>query len=128
MCSHGADGDVQGGSIAALAEAFSEGCAVKVGISDLCDDLCEGAGLPSHEVFVEAGSCYYYVEQKLFIAGTHPVVRVKPGIPMNYKSRGWDFGWLVVKTNGGVACRICDPYTLGFTDSSKDLAIRWFVR
>lgn len=44
------------------------------------------------------GSCYYSLDQRLFIAVSHPVVGVKPGIPLRYQSRGWDFGWLVLLT------------------------------
>ena len=42
---------------------FSDGAAIKVGIGGLCADLAgEGDDL-AHEVFVETGSGYYYVEQ-----------------------------------------------------------------
>lgn len=125
---HDADGRVQSGSVDALASAFSDGCAVKVGITGLCSDLADQTSPLGHEVFVEIGSCYYYVDQKLFIAGSHPVVRVKPGIPLRYENRGWDFGWLVLRTDGLVVYRRCDPYTLAFKDSQKRHAIRWFVR
>ena len=123
-----ANGKTVSGSVDALAAAFSDGCAVKVGISGLCSDLaCEGPCL-KHEVFVEMGSCYYYVDPKLFIGGSHPVVRVKPGIPLRYQSGGWDFGWLVLRTDGTVVYRRCDPYTLAFRDDRYRHAIRWFVR
>lgn len=127
VCAHDDNGRVQSGSVDALGDAFSDGCAVKVGITGFCSDLADNASL-THEVFVEIGSCYYYLDQKLFIGGSHPVARVKPGIPLTYQSNGWDFGWLVVKTNGQAVYRRCDPYTLGFTDHSTNHAIRWFVR
>ena len=90
---HDAHGRVLSGSIDALATAFSDGASIKVGIGGLCADL-PGAGADlAHEVFVETGSGYYYVEQQLFIAGSHPVIRVRPSIPMRYQSKGWDL-WL----------------------------------
>ena len=51
-----------------------------------------------HEVFVHVGPNYYYTEQKRLWAGTQPVVRVKPSIPIRYESKGWDFGWLLART------------------------------
>ena len=129
VLSHEADGTVISGSVESLAEALSSGCEVKVGIRALCDDLAESpAEAPEHEVYVQIGSCYYYTEERLFIAGTHPLVRVRPAIPLSYVSGGWDFGWLIVRTDGLVARRICDPYTLRFCDTDCRCAIRWFVR
>jgi len=81
-----------------------------------------------HEVFVQVGSCYYYTKRKLFMACSHPVVRVKPAIPLCYASRGWDFGWLMPRTDGFVARWLVDPYTLKFQRSEGRYAIRWFVR
>ena len=125
---HDAEGGVRSGSIDALVSAFSDGRAVKVGITGLCSDLPGPQPPLGHEVFVEIGSCYYYTERELFIAGSHPVVRVKPDIPLRYQSQGWDFGWLVVRSDGAVVCRRCDPYTLAFTDERTRHAVRWFVR
>jgi len=125
---HDADGWVQSGSVEALATAFSDGCAVKVGIAGLGSDLAGEHSSPEHEVFVEVGSCYYYLDQRLFIAGSHPMVRIKAGIPLRYESGGWDFGWLVLRSDGVVVYRRCDPYTLGFEDGERRYAIRWFVR
>jgi hypothetical protein len=127
VLAHDADGQVQSGSVEALGTAFSDGCAVKVGISGLCADLAGQETALEHEVFVETGSNYYYTKAKLFIAGSHPVVRIRPGMPLGYESRGWDFGWLVLRSDGGVAYRRCDPYTLGFNDVEIKLAMRWFV-
>jgi hypothetical protein len=126
---HAADGAVQSGSIEGLTDAFAQGCAVKVGIRGLCDELTAPGEAPTdHEVFVQVGSCYDYTARKLFIAGTHPVVRVRPDIPLRYGSRIWDFGWLMLRTDGQAACRLCDPYTLRFRDTAERHAIRWFVR
>lgn len=129
VLAHEADGTVTGGSAEALAEASAAGCAVKSAVAGLCADLePEGWEPVPHEVFVQAGSCYYYTQQGLFIAGSHPVVRVRPAIPLRYASGGWDFGWLMLKTDGQVITRLCDPHTLKFTDTRRRCAIRWFVR
>jgi hypothetical protein len=126
---HSATGDVASGSIEDLVDAFSCGCAIKLGIENLCTDLCRGTDrVWDHEVFVQGGSAYYYTDQKLFIIGSHPVVRVRPDIPMRYKTGGWDFGWLMVRSDGHVVYRRCDPYTLKFFDHVTHNAVRWFVR
>jgi len=125
ILSHDRDGAVTGGSLDALAEAFSAGAEIKVGIRGLCHDL--GSDM-DHEVFVHAGPGYYSTERRLFCAGTQPVVRVKPAIPMRYESRGWDFGWLMPRTDGYVALWLCNPYKLEFHKSEGHHAIRWFAR
>lgn len=125
---HAADGSVLAGSVEQLAEAFAEGRPVKLGIRGLCADLAEpGAPPPDHEVFVHAGSCYYYTERRLFMTGTHPLVRVRPAAPLRYTSRGWDFGWLMARSDGQVARWLCDPYTLAFTKSTAHYSMRWLV-
>jgi hypothetical protein len=146
---HDAEGRVVSGSADALAEAFEHGAEIKVAIRNLCADASAAASaalstrlstrlstslapdparLLDHEVFIQVGPGYYYTEQKLFIAGTHPLVRVKPGIPMRYESRGWDFGWLMPRTDGRVAMLLYDPYTLREQRRAGCYAIRWFVR
>ena len=90
--------------------------AIKLGISNLCADLCDDPDdAPDHELFVQGGSAYYYTDQKLFLIGSHPVVRVRPAVPLRYTTRGWDFGWLMVRSDGHVVYRRCDPYTLKFS-------------
>lgn len=126
---HSATGEVLSGSLAELVEAFSSGCSIKLGIDNLCADLApEPLTALNHEVFVRGGSAYYYTEQKLFIIGSHPLVRVSPRVPMQYTSRNWDFGWLMVRSDGHVVYRRCDPYSLSFTDHVTRNAVRWFVR
>ena len=129
VLAHDADGNVEKGSVDALGDAFSQGCEVKVAVSGLCSDLAESTNdaLP-HELFIQINSCYYYTEQKVFIGATHPMVRVSPSIPMEYRSKGWDFGWIVARTDGHIALRLVDPYTLEFKDSKMNRAVRWFVR
>jgi hypothetical protein len=126
--SHSADGQTDG-SIDALEEAVIAGSEVKVGIRGLCADLmADGESPPAHEVFVRIGACYHYMEKRRLTAGTHPLVRVRPAAPMRYASKGWDFGWLVCRTDGFVERRLYDPYTLTSTDSQTQCAMRWFVR
>ena len=126
---HTAYGRAVFGSLEALCEAFSEGREIKVGIRGLCDDLVEdGAAALDHTVFVHTGPGYYCTERKLFTAGSQPVVRVRPGIPIRYTSGGWDFGWLMSRSDGFVDRWICDPYTLRFHKSHTRHAIQWFVR
>jgi len=129
MFAHDADGNVVSGSLDTLMDAFAKGCEIKVGIRGLCDDLAEdGKTAIDHEVFIQTGWGYYYTQSKYFIVETQPVVRVRPGIPIVYKSKGWDFGWIMLRTDGFAVQRICDPYTLKFTDTKRRLAVRWFAR
>jgi hypothetical protein len=149
VLAHDAEGRPVSGSVDALVEAFEHGAEIKVAIRNLCADISTAASVavsatfsarlstspaadparsPDHEVFIQAGPGYYYTEQKLFIAGTHPLARVKPGIPMRYESRGWDFGWLMPRTDGRVAMLLYDPYTLRVQRRAGCYAIRWFVR
>jgi len=126
---HSADGEPEFGSLDALAAAFSQGREIKVGIRGLCADLAEPATAAlDHTVFVHTGPGYYATERRLFTAGCQPAVRVRPDVPMRYESRGWDFGWLMVRSDGFIARWLCDPYTLQFRKSQERHAIRWFAR
>lgn len=126
---HTSDGTVLSGSLDDLIEAFSAGCSIKLGIAGLCGSLTNpDEGSVDHEVFVQGGSAYYYMEQRLFMIGTHPIVRIRPSIPMRYSSNEWDFGWLMIRTDGHTVYRRCDPHTLRFTDHVSRHEIRWFVR
>lgn len=117
------------GSLEDLVSSFHDGCDVKIAVSNLCAELAETTQTSqNHEVFVQAGSCYYYTEKKLFIAAAHPLVRVQPAIPLRYTSRGWDWGWLMPRTDGFIASIIYDPYTLQYRKNQGNYAIRWFVR
>lgn len=129
VLAHDATGAVLHGSADALGEVCADGGEVKAAVQGLCADLAEpGAAATDHEVFVQVGSSYYYTEQRLFIAGTHPLPRVRASIPLRYATQAWDFGWLILRTDGRVISRICDPYTLRFHDGETRHAIRWFVR
>ena len=127
--SHSEEGDVLSGQLDRLTEAFAQGREVKVGIRGLCADMgTDDAAQAGHEVFVHCGSCYHYTGSRLFMAAAHPVVRVKPSAPLRYTSGGWDFGWLMPRSDGHVARWLLDPYTLQFHRSNRKHAIRWFVR
>ena len=129
VLAHDEDGRTRSGSLADLVAAFRSGCALKIALTGLCDDLAApSAEATTHEVFVQAGPGYYYTEQDLFMVGSHPVIRVAPAIPLVYASRNWDFGWLMVRTDGHVAYRRCDPCTLEFADVKSRHPVRWFVR
>jgi hypothetical protein len=129
VLSHTANGEIVSGSVDALAEQFARGREFKVGIQGLCADLADDpAAAPAHEIFAHVGPGYYYTKRKLFLAETHPLVRVRPSIPLAYGSRGWDFGCLMPRTDGFVARWLVDPYTLKFRKSEDRYAMRWFVR
>jgi hypothetical protein len=129
---HDAEGRVLSGSIEALAGAFAAGAEVKVGIENLAESLADperdGSDPLPHTVFSQCGSCYYYTERKLLIAGTHPVPRVAPAIPLRYRSGNWDYAWLYLRTDGHAAVMRYDPYTLQPERSTARFGIRWFVR
>jgi hypothetical protein len=129
VLSHSKEGKVVGGSVEELSRAIDQGWDVKVAVGGLCDDLVP-AGAPAlpHEVIVQTTACYYYTDQKLFIAATHPLVRIAPAIPLCYRSGGWDFGWLVVRSDGHVARMLYNPYTLTPQRSQVKCSLRWFVR
>jgi hypothetical protein len=93
-------------------------------VTYLLDDLGDG---PPHEVFVHVGPCYHYTRSKFLIGAANPLVRVRPAVPLVYRSRAWDFGWVTARTDGFVARWLCDPYTLQFAKSTARHAVRWFV-
>jgi hypothetical protein len=126
---HAGNGDVIAGSYADLAEAFAAGVEWKLGIGGLCDDLAAPGAAPlPHEVFIQAGSCYLYTGQQQLIAASHPVVRVRPAVPLRYQSDGWDYAWLISRTDGHVARLSYDPYTLRSSRAAGRCEIRWFCR
>jgi hypothetical protein len=125
VLAHTADGTVTAGALTALTDAFAAGAEIKVAIRGLCADLGSAA---DHELFVHTGPAYHSTERGIFCAGTQPVVRVRPAVPMRYATRAWDFGWLLVRADGWVGRWLCDPYTLAFRKTESRHAIRWFVR
>jgi len=132
LYAHDEQGRGQCGSLDALVAAFNGGAELKVAIRGLCRDLTvdgvEGEQAMDHEVFVHLGSCYYYTESKYLMAGSHPLVRVAPAIPLVYRCRGWDFGWVMPRTDGFMAKLLYDPYTLVPHKSEGQYAMRWFAQ
>jgi hypothetical protein len=125
---HSARGDVISGSLDELVDSFQAGCAIKLGLRGLCRDLAAPDESRPHEVFVQGGSAYFYTQKRQLIVGSHPVIRLSPAIPLRYRTANWDFGWLMVRTDGHVVYRRCDPMSLRFTDHRMSLEVRWFVR
>lgn len=128
LLAHDADGTVTHGSLDAVMAAVRRGAEFKVGVTGLCHDLGSADQDLPHEIFIQCGSVYLYTESRLFVAATHPVVRVAPAIPLRYASENWDYSWLLVRTDGHVSLLSYDPYTLQPRRSQQRLAIRWFAR
>ncbi len=128
VLAHDADGRPTFGSLAALQDAFRAGCALKVGIADLCADLTPEGELPiTHEVFVEMGPIYNHEDQGFLGGESQPLVRVGPAAPLAYRERNWNFGWVLPRTDGVVHELIINPWTRAFTRTRRRAAIRWFV-
>ena len=125
LLAHDADGNVERGSIDAIEEAQIAGREIKVGIRGLAADL--GAG-PDHEVFTLVGSGFFHTRMRLYDTLTHPLVRVAPAIPLEYRSNGWDVAWVYLRTDGVATLRLLNPYTRQFTDRPARFACRWFAR
>lgn len=128
VLSHDANGNVVSGSLNDLVAAFEQGCEVKAGIAGLNKDLSGDSPEVPHELFVQLGPCYYHTESKVFSAGSHPVVRVAPAIPLVYQNENWNCSWLMLRNDGLVSRTDLDPYTLKFHRAESQHAIRWFVR
>jgi hypothetical protein len=126
---HSGDGDVIAGSFADVADAFADGVEWKLGIRGMCSDLAGDGDAPlSHEVFIQAGSCYLYTRRRRLIAASHPVARLRPQIPLRYRSDAWDYAWLIARTDGHIARLSYDPYTLQPSRASGKYEIKWFCR
>jgi len=129
VLAHSAEGEVLSGSPEEVARAFTRGVEWKVGIRGLCDDLAQPDEAPlTHEVFVQLGSCYRYTDSAMILGGSHPVVRVRPAIPLVYASRNWDYAWLLPRSDGHCAILRYDPGTLRPHRHSGQFAMRWFCR
>jgi len=122
---HDADGRVERGSIDAIEAAQIAGREIKVGIRGLAADLGTG---PEHEVFTLVGSGFFHTRMRLYDTLTHPLVRVAPSIPVEYRSNGWDVAWVHLRTDGESIVRRLDPYTRTFEDRPARFACRWFAR
>jgi hypothetical protein len=122
--SHDAQGTRLTGSLDELVEAASCGRPLKVGVKDLVQT---DSATPPHWVFVELGPNYYYTESRRLVAQTRPLVRVTPAIPLRYETGNWDFGWLIVSTDGDAQYLRYDPATLAVDEVPGRHALEWFV-
>jgi hypothetical protein len=123
------DGEILAGSHDRLAEVFSQGVEWKISVKGLCADLVESdKDALSHEVLIQAGSCYFYTGERLMIAASHPLPRIRPAIPLRYESGGWDYAWLVARSDGRVSRLVYNPYNLQPKESSGQHEIKWFYR
>jgi hypothetical protein len=118
-------GCVERGSIDAIEAAQIAGRELKVGIRGLCAELGDG---PADEVFSLLGSGFFHTRMRVYDALTHPLVRVAPAIPVEYRSGGWDVAWVHVRTDGEAVVRRLDPYTRRFDDHTARFGMRWFAR
>ncbi len=125
---HDADGNAIRGSAEALDAASSAGQDLKVAITGICEGLWDEENLPAHELFIQTGPHYYYSETGYMVAETRPFVRVRPAIPMVYAEGNWDFGWAIVRSDGHVAGRYYNPYTMRVKHTFSRHAMRWFTR
>jgi hypothetical protein len=128
VLAHDEQGQPTYGSLKELQDAFRAGCALKVGIRNLCADLAP-PGQPGieHEVFVEMGPIYNHEHQGFLGGESQPLVRVAPEVPLAYRSGNWNFGWLIPRTDGLVHQLIVDPQTREFVRTEGRFATRWFV-
>ena len=125
LLAHDRQGRVESGSFAAVEQAQIEGREIKVGLRELCADLGDG---PAHEVFSLVGSGFVHTGRRFYEALSHPLVRVAPGVPLQYRSFGWDVTWVFARTDGFAVLRTLNPYTRTFQDRETRLACRWFAR
>jgi hypothetical protein len=125
VLAHDADGNVLEGSIDQVEQAQIECREFKVGITNLGSFL--GAG-PEHEVFASVGSGFFHTRRRFYETLTHPILRVSPSVPMQFRSNQWDLSWVALRTDGVATIRRLDPRTRGHEDISARLGCRWFVR
>ena len=128
LLSHAADGTVLAGSFDRLEAAQIAGREIKVGIAGLAAELAATAEPVDHEVFTPVGSGFLHTGPRVYVALTHPVVRVAAAAPLRYASGNWDVAWVFVRTDGSATVRRLDPYTRAWQDEPARFACRWFGR
>ncbi len=128
ILAHDAEGTVTGGSFAALEAAQIAGREIKVGIRDLGADIESAGTRPGVQTFTLVGSGFVHVRAGLYVALTHPLIRVAGGIPIRYGSGNWDVAWIFLRTDGQAQVRRIDPYTRRWEDRHARFACRWFAR
>jgi hypothetical protein len=122
---HDEHGNTTVGSFDALEHAQRSGQEFKVAIQGLCSDLGDGH---NQEVFSLIGSGVVHTTMKMYGALTHPIVRIAPSIPLEYRSSNWDLSWVYLQTDGSANLRLLNPYTREFSDRRSRFACRWFAR
>lgn len=129
VLAHDADGHITGGSFEALEAAQVGGREIKVGIRDLAADLApEDQALPAAETFSLIGSGFLHVAPRLYVALTHPLVRIAADVPIRYRSGNWDVAWVFLRSDGQAQVRRLDPYARAWEDRPARFACRWFAR
>jgi hypothetical protein len=125
VLSHDAEGRVLEGSLAELEQAQIACREFKVAIRGIGVDL--GAG-PDHELFTPVGSGFFHTARRFHETLSHPLLRVAPAIPMQFRSGNWDVSWVSLRTDGVATIRRLDPYTRHHIDLNARVPCRWFVR
>ncbi|NJD04424.1 MAG: hypothetical protein FIA99_17945 [Ruminiclostridium sp.] len=125
--SNDSDGKWTGGSIDRLAKLCREGYKIKVAVKGLFCYIWNGSEF-CDEVFIHAGSSYYYTQQKLMITNTHPFVSIPAEMPLVYKPGEWNYCWAVVRSDGYSVIRMYNPFECKFSDKKSKFAIRWFAQ
>ncbi len=133
---HDAEGRIEAGSWDELFAAHQAGRDVKVGMVGLCDELdnngdaggdAAASPLP-HVVYSLAGSSWTHEPTKLVEAQTHPLVRLRPAVPLRYESDCWDVAWVFMRSTGEARVRRLDPYTRRFEEHWTRFGCRWYFR
>lgn len=129
ILAHDAYGSVIQGSLKNLQNALRSGRRLKVGVQNLCADLVsKDEPFISHEVFIELHSVYNHHDSGFMGGESYPIVRVGPGVPLKYRSRNWNYGWILPRTDGIVHHLIINPSTCEFIRKDGRFGIRWFVQ
>jgi hypothetical protein len=129
VCAHDAHGQVTHGDWRNIRTAANDGCAVKVGISDLWSYLIppDQPAVP-HEVFIECGVQFAHADGGFFATLTIPTLMVRPCRPLKFSGEAFAPGWLLVRSDGNVCRQTLDPSTRQWQRTWARHAIRWFVR
>lgn len=121
------DGTCVFGDIELLKEAYNEGRGIKIAMKGLSNIMWEDTR-HEDEIFIHCGSSYYYTKDKLMISNTLPFVSVPADIPLEYKSRGFRYCWVVARTDGRVEIRTYNPFDDIWETRSAHLSLRWFAQ
>ena len=121
---HDENGNTTFGSLEDMLSAIREGRDTKAAIRN----FRPGPGTLDYELFTFLGSNYYSTESRHLAINTQPLVLVEPNIPMAYASGNWRPGNMLLHNNGVVEFWSYDPYSMEYSKSRKNCAIRYFAR